>query len=200
MSDLPKELFVKNKSRKDDGSFEPPRPEYERLNKYPVGYDLKQGKQMSAILFKDEQNKVMKDFQMNKKTPKASGSYPAQTPNIGTISGYTEDQSWNNPNVVLPEKDPNKEEFRAEDIPDPGPVTFPSTSENYNVSKLSFIHQLPSHSIVLVVGDEALFCSSLEEAEEQVEYLVFQEKISLKEISIIYKPELGMGTFLKTKI
>jgi hypothetical protein len=194
MSDLPKELFVKNKDRKNTVP-EPPRPEYERLNRYPAGYDPKQGKPMSAIMFKDEQKKVMQDFQMNKKTSKTSGSIPAQTPNIGTISGYTEDQSWNNPELVMVEEDPNKEEFKVEDIPEPGEIPPPPT-----VSGLSFVHQIPPHSIVLIVGEEAFFCSSMEEAEEQVEHLVFQEKISLKEISVIYKPELGMGTFLKSRI
>jgi len=197
MSDLPKELFVKNNDRKETVP-EPPRPEYERLNRYPVGYDAKQGKQMSPIMFKDERNKVMQDFQMNKKTPKTSGSIPAQTPNVGTISGYTEDQSWNNPDLVMVEEDPNQEEFRPEDFPEPGQM--PPSVEDQNSFGFSFLHKIPSHSIVLVVGDEAFFCSSVDEVEEQVEHLVFQEKISLKEISVIYKPELGMGTFLKSKI
>lgn len=196
MSDLPKELFVKNKNRKDTVP-EPPRPEYERLNKYPIGYDVKQGKPMSAIMFKDEQKKVMQDFQMNKKAPKTSNQVPAQTPNIGTISGYAEDQSWNNPELVMVEEDPNQEEFKVEDIPEPGEMPPPPAPESHG---LSFVHEIPSHSIVLVVGEEAFFCSSLEEAEEQVEHLVFQEKISLKEISVIYKPQLGMGTFLKSRI
>ena len=177
-----KSIYIPNPRRNENSSVEPYQPEYERLNKYPAGYSKD---------FKEEMNKIKQDFAMNRRRRPTQKQFtlPDQAPNVGNISGHTHERTWdliNDQPTEANESIEASEEF----IP---PAKFPERA----AEALLKFHEFAENQVILIVLDEVYPCSSLEEAEELVEALVFQNKISLEDISILYKHSIKVGVVVR---